>query len=110
MPTTVELTVNISLAIPAHEFDIIEYVTIHAEIGSASNLDTLGFCCQKLITDKKDAIAGNTLNQPLQVSQTEKQAQPKNTSKNGRRSIPFRSVAKKVLSRTIPMAATAAPE
>ena len=110
IPITVDETVKTSLAIPAQRPTLIEYVSIHADIGKESNLDTLGFCCQKLITDKKDAVAGKILNHPPQVSHTEKQAQPRNISKNGRLSIPFRSVTRKVLSRAIPIPATAAPE
>ena len=87
-----------------------EYVIIHADIGKASNRETPGFCCQKLITDKNDAVAGRMLNHPPHVSHTEKQAQPRNTNKKGRLSIPFRSVTRNVLSRAMPIAATAAPE
>lgn len=79
-------------------------------MGRARSLETLGFCCQKLITDKSEAVAGKTLNHPPQVNHTERQAKKRKTSKNGRRSIFFLSVTRKVLSRAIPIVATAAPE
>ena len=110
IPKIVEVTVNTSLVIPAQEPTMVEYVTIQADMGMARNLEMRGFCCQKLITERNEAVAGKTLNHPPQVSQTEKQAQPRNTNKKGRRSIPFRSVTRNVLSRAMPIAATAAPE
>ena len=56
---------------------------MHKEIGIANKREALGLCCQKLITDNKEAVAGKILNQPFQVKNAETHAHPKKTIRNG---------------------------
>ena len=72
--------------------------------------DIRELCCQKLITEIKEAVAGKMLNQPFQVRSAETQAHPKNKIRNGLQSILRSSMVRTVPSLAMPIAPTAAPE